>query len=1658
MNKRTHGSLVAQWLLGALLATAPARAATLTVDLSLARADVHVQTVDRSTDVRVERDDYELLSDEGFPALPYRIVGVLLPQGTDVASFRVESPLDRVLESGVRIALAGAATTDDGVAGRGAATATTSADVFPGERARLLGIGTLHGYTIASFAVFPLRLAGGDLQWSEHLTLSIDTAPSTRPAPVTLERRRAEVRARARAEVTSLVVNPEALDGYAFADVEVAKRRGGFQASPFPSLEGSAVDYLIVTPDSLAVAYQVLADYKTEKGVPTVVRTMEWINANTRHGSDPQETIRNFVIEAYAKWGITYLLIGGDTEQVPARFVWSNFYDGGRMLPADMYFGSLDGDWNADHDALFGEALPTGDDQADLYSEVYVGRLPTASVAEVNMMVGKVIAYETPLDLAFPDKVLLLGEVLFPFNWQPPTPITLNGADLTEAIYLGDLQGANVNVTRMYETPSLFPGSVQEDKAAAIAAMNTGYNHVVHVGHGFRFTMSLGTSSMGNADAAALVNGNRLICLYFLNCSGVAYDYPCLAEYFLRNPNGGAVNVVGANESAFPNASSNYMNEYYDLLFDDDVIHAGETFARSRLPRTVLAVLGDNVDLWTHYIYSLLSDPEMPLWTAPAAPIVVTHPGSVNKGENSIAVTVTSNAVPVQFARVCLSKGDEDYAVGITNALGQVTIPFRAETNGAITVVATAQNVRRYQGSITVGGAAAYVAISGMTLDDDAAGGTSGNGDGKVDGGETVDFGITVRNNGSVATSGVVDAVLRTADPGVVLVDSTAGGIVLNPGQSVLLSGGVRVAFADTLVDEYAVPFTLAIKNGGTVTWHDEFKREVHQPLLAKVRLRIDDTGTGNGNGVVEAGEQFKLFYEAKNFGTGAYPGGNAVVVDVDNAFTFIDSLDTFGNIASMASAENAGGFVMSEASVAASHRLAFTLTDIHGRAYIDTLELRPPLPPSALVIDPSLGSDRLEITFAQSSSPDAAFYRVYRSLSLLGPFVLATSDPVAHAVFVDVGLAPNTIYYYRATTVDVAGNESAVSATMSGSTNPKQLIGWPQPLANETAASPAVGDIDGDGDLEVVVCADKVYAWHANGAEMVDGDNDAQTWGPISALGGTYTSHPALANLDTEPGLEIVAASRDTKQVFVFNSVGQVLPGWPRTLEGFIRAGLVVGDLNDDGLMEVIAVDEGGVVYAFNRNGTEFIDGDANPVTQGVFYRMQLPINFNYSTPAMADVDNDGKDEIIVGSTNSRVYVLNDNATVSPGWPYVLTTSIAGSPAVGDVDNNGDLEIVVFEAIGNLRVLNHDATLQMVQFFANGSPPLFFNPSPVLANVSGDAKLEIFVPTKAGKVHGISSNGTPLAGWPVTYSTTAIYTESSPVVADVDGNGVLDVVLGDESQFIRAWSTSGQLLAGFPLATGDAMRGVPTVGDVDQDGTVDLVAGGWDKSVYIWDFAGTWNPATAPWPRFRANLHNNGRLNFVVPTPVGGVSFSFARVSRGVELQWIVPEEAGGTFTVSRSVGSSGHAGAFATVSRSMLVSPDGMVRWVDTTVEEGETYVYRLEGEGGLVHETSGVYVPVSRATLGQNYPNPFNPTTRIEYRLPETGPGGKARVSLIVYDVRGAKVRELVNGTQPAGKHVVDWDGRNDAGQTVGSGVYFYRMTSGAFSDVRKMVLLK
>ena len=122
------------------------------------------------------------------------------------------------------------------------------------------------------------------------------------------------------------------------------------------------------------------------------------------------------------------------------------------------------------------------------------------------------------------------------------------------------------------------------------------------------------------------------------------------------------------------------------------------------------------------------------------------------------------------------------------------------------------------------------------------------------------------------------------------------------------------------------------------------------------------------------------------------------------------------------------------------------------------------------------------------------------------------------------------------------------------------------------------------------------------------------------------------------------------------------------------------------------------------------------------------------------------------------------------------------------------------------------------------------------------------------------------------------------------------------------------------------------------------------------------------------------------------------------------------------------------------------------------GDGRVYEIvyatnDGLGGTVYGTARVRVAHDAAALTSVHPNPFNPQTTLEYYV-----SADDRVSMAIYDARGALVRLLVDQTMPAGEYRVKWDGVDEAGRPVSSGIYFVKLSAGSHVSTRKLVLLK
>jgi hypothetical protein len=188
--------------------------------------------------------------------------------------------------------------------------------------------------------------------------------------------------------------------------------------------------------------------------------------------------------------------------------------------------------------------------------------------------------------------------------------------------------------------------------------------------------------------------------------------------------------------------------------------------------------------------------------------------------------------------------------------------------------------------------------------------------------------------------------------------------------------------------------------------------------------------------------------------------------------------------------------------------------------------------------------------------------------------------------------------------------------------------------------------------------------------------------------------------------------------------------------------------------------------------------------------------------------------------------------------------------------------------------------------------------------------------------------------------------------------------------------------------------------------------------------------------------------------------TFSVNRKDGNNEIVWVAPEEGVASYVVYRGDA----AGFLPSESTSIAIVQAGSTAFVDVSGTPQHWYTLAAVDPTGASSGFSDsqptsedpssdtVTVP-ARFVLHANEPNPFNPRTRIRFALPR-----QDDVLLEIYDVRGHLVRRLVDAPVQAGHHEFVWDGRDDAGRTLGSGTYVYRLRTASDVATRKMTLVR
>ncbi|HYM81388.1 MAG TPA: C25 family cysteine peptidase [Candidatus Limnocylindria bacterium] len=1366
--------------------------------------------------------------------------------------------------------------------------------------------GSLRGRNVAWIRVNPVRWepSSGRLEQVRRVKVRLQIEPHHDPGQVVRER---------------VVPEWEDQDPTAARADDGGRGAQPFRATQVPSVLGSPVAYVIVTSDALAPEFQRLADWKTQSGLPAVVRTLSFIRQQYPSGADDADRIRQFLRDAYARWGTKWVLLGGDTEVIPARLIYTRFY-GGEYIPADLYFSCLDGNWNADGDSLYGEgylSIVDPGDNADLMPDVYVGRAPVVTVAQVDQFIDKTLQYaKTPVG-DYEQSVLFFAEVLFPQDWvlNDPTP-SLDGAELVEEVlpYLNAAPG--IHYARLYQNyldPRWAPGALAESRAVVLDSLDAGYNLAVHIGHGYRNVMSVGDNNLSNEDALGLTNGNRLSNLYAINCTSNAIDFPCIGEAFLLAPNGGAVTNIGSTRFDFPTAGRNYQKEYFKLVFDSLVTAVGEAQARQKLPFIPFSTY-DGVNRWTEMTLLLIGDPELRMYTRRPAALSAAHAASMAAGDTTFSVTVTVGGSPVNGAKVTAYKVDDDYRSAFTNASGIAVLNFRPDETGSFTLTATSFNAKPYQATLNVTPAGPPVlAEQNVVIDDDAAGGTSGNADTFWNAGETVDLTIPLRNTGGAAANAVTGK-LSTGDALVTVVNANATYGSIGTGATVN-GTAYRLSIPFTAQDQREIPLALRFVDNAGRSWADTVQVVIRSPEPRHFSHNLVDQG-GNSNQRPDPGEVNSYFVKLRNLGTGPARNVTAVLRNLNPALaTVTDSTGAFGDIDPLAEAQG-DQMLFTISDTLATFQLR--VSDIHGLLYTQAVDVR--WPGKVLSVAGRGSGTSIDVTWWRRPEPDLLGYNVYRGLTAGGPFTRVNLVPTDRtAYFRDIGLAPLTQYFYRVAAVDSSGNESTLSDVVMTSTNPPNHVFWPHETSQRALSSVAIEYMYQANQMDIAMASDIVYLWHADGLAPVDADGSSATSGDFSLAGQSsgagFRSGPSIGQLDTG-ALEVVAAAWDSAAVYVLDDAGAVKPGWPFYTTGGnldqrrIWSGVAIGDLNNDGSKELVFGSNGYNLYAMRANGQEWRDGDATSATKGVFKAFGSP--FNYGTPALVNLDGDGGNqlEIIYGGYDGNLYAFrHDGTNVFP--PVPLGVPITSSAAVGYLDGPGDsgFEIVISAVNDSLYVFNNLGVRRNgwpVHSRAQGGSDM--QTSPALADINNDGFVDIVHATSDGFIKVYNRDGTLQPAFAnVRYSTASSpASASSPVVGDISGDGLPDIVMGDNAATLTAISGTGQVLAGFPIVLPAEVYGTPAVCDCDSDGLSEIVVANNDGKVYMWDYDFPFSPGRLPpWPQFhhdarRTGLYNSQVFVDVEPAPTGGAAPSALEFSapapnpaaRSSRLSYAVPSD----------------------------------------------------------------------------------------------------------------------------------------------------------------------
>ncbi|MFH1101345.1 MAG: C25 family cysteine peptidase [Methanobacteriota archaeon] len=620
----------------------------------------------------------------GAPTIPYQHVNILLPYQSTIEEIMVTPGEGTVLPNTYHLVPGQQILpldTQDVIMPTPPDPVFYDTVSYPGFFYKTDSVQVCRGYSFLPLSLYPIQVnpSTGEVSYYATMEVAITTAPGPISTVTTFRGTNND-----RDEVLKKEINTAVITTYP------SSAEQGLLDSE------DTYDYVVITNEFLqnvqgTYTFQDLINSKQEKGLHATIVTVEdivsnpdyWFNGEWGDGgnellfNDTTAQIRNFIKDAYMNWGTEYVLLGGDVDVVPVRYLFALSDE----IPSDLYYGCLDGSFNANENGMFGER-----GEEDFYAEVYVGRAPVGNEQELSNFIEKTLAYEyTDFPGEYLDKTLMVAEYLGFYgiaDYGGPakneikdgssrygyTTVGLPDYFFKDTLYDDDWV--------LYEWPDPLEIDGGWPKALLLERINNGVHLINHLGHAnYRYTMKL-----DREDVDTLTNNNPCF-IYSQSCSPGAFDEDdCIAEHFIvKTPYGAFAGVWNSRTGwggvgTLDGPGQRFDRQFFDALFRENIRNLGKANQDSK-EDNIWGIddfeYGEGIR-YTYYELNLFGDPELSI-KLPEHNIGVTDlvvPDHVNTHEQvDFDVTMVNNG----------QNNEEDVRVQFlvdNTVISSVVIPF----------------------------------------------------------------------------------------------------------------------------------------------------------------------------------------------------------------------------------------------------------------------------------------------------------------------------------------------------------------------------------------------------------------------------------------------------------------------------------------------------------------------------------------------------------------------------------------------------------------------------------------------------------------------------------------------------------------------------------------------------------------------------------------------------------------------------------------------------------------------------------------------------------------------------------------------------------------------------------------------------------------------